>query len=201
MGLGFESWGRGKRFGCAHIGKGRIYWFATRNAPEGERDGPPGSPTGAKATLLELFEGWHHPVHELVEATGEEAIRRDDLYDREPLSGCWGEGRVTLLGDAAHPMTPNLGQGACQAIEDAVVLARCLQEPDAAGREGIPGTLRRYEGLRTARTAKIVRRSRRIGQIGQLENALLCRLRDRALAMIPSRAKSRQLVEVVEHDV
>ena len=97
-------------------------------------------------------------------------------------------------------MTPNLGQGACQAIEDAVVLARCLQEPDAAGREGIPGTLRRYEGLRTARTAKIVRQSRRIGQVGQLENAILCRLRDRGLAMILSRARSRQLVEVVEHD-
>ena len=70
-GSGFESWGRGQRFGCAHIGKGRVYWSATRNAPEGEKDGPPGSPTGAKATLLDLFGGWHHPVHELIEATAE----------------------------------------------------------------------------------------------------------------------------------
>jgi 2-polyprenyl-6-methoxyphenol hydroxylase-like FAD-dependent oxidoreductase len=196
-GSGFESWGRGQRFGCAHIGKGRVYWFATRNAPEGEKDGPPGSPTGAKATLLELFEGWHHPVHELVEATAEEAIRRDDLYDREPLSGCWGEGRVTLLGDAAHPMTPNLGQGACQAIEDAMVLARCLLDVDGAARMAVADALRRYKGLRAERVATIVRRSRRIGGVGQLANPLLCLLRDRSLKLVPAGTQLRQMERIV----
>jgi len=195
-GTGFESWGRGVRFGCAHIGKGRVYWFATRNAAEGGKDGPPGSPTGARTALLRLFREWHHPVRKLIEATDEEAIRRDDLFDREPLSARWGVGRVTLLGDAAHPMTPNLGQGACQAIEDAVVLARCLREVD-----GVADALRRYEELRAARTARIVRQSRRIGRVGQLENPLLCRLRDRALAMIPSKLQLRQLEEVVGHEV
>jgi len=197
-GSGFESWGRGQRFGCAHIGKGRVYWFATRNAPERGKDGGPGE---ARATLLTLFREWHRPVPELIEATAREAIRRDDLYDREPLVGRWGQGRITLLGDAAHPMTPNLGQGACQAIEDAVVLARCLREPDEAGRESIPDALRRYERLRAARTAKIVKQSRRIGRIGQLENPLLCRLRDRALAMIPSNVQLKQVEEVVGHEV
>ena len=103
---------------------------------------------------------------------------------------------VTLLGDAAHPMTPNLGQGACQAIEDAVVLARCLREVD-----GVADALRRYEELRAARTARIVRQSRRIGRVGQLENPLLCRLRDRALAMIPSKLQLRQLEEVVGREI
>ena len=56
-GTGFESWGRGARFGCAHVGDGRVYWFATANVPEGEKDGPPGSPAGAKATLLRRFSG------------------------------------------------------------------------------------------------------------------------------------------------
>jgi 2-polyprenyl-6-methoxyphenol hydroxylase-like FAD-dependent oxidoreductase len=200
-GTGFESWGRGVRFGCAHIGKGRVYWFATRNAAVGEKDGPPRSPTGARTALLRLFREWHHPVRELIEATDEEVIRRDDLYDREPLSARWGVGGVTLLGDAAHPMTPNLGQGACQAIEDAVVLARCLREVDEAASEGVADALRRYEGLRAARTARIVRRSRRIGQVGQLENPLLCRLRDRALATAPSKLQLRQLEEVVGHEV
>ena len=65
---------------------------------------------------------------DLVEAAEEGTILRTDIYDREPLGERWGIGRVTLLGDAAHPMTPNLGQGACQAIEDAVVLALCLGE-------------------------------------------------------------------------
>ena len=103
---------------------------------------------------------------------------------------------MTLLGDAAHPMTPNLGQGACQAIEDAVVLARCLREGGATA-----GALRRYERLHSGREAMVVRRSRRIGRIGQLENPLLCRLRDRVFAMIPPKVQLRQLEETVGHEV
>jgi 2-polyprenyl-6-methoxyphenol hydroxylase-like FAD-dependent oxidoreductase len=195
-GKGFESWGRGARLGCAHIGRGRIYWFATANAPEGEKDGPPGSPAGLKATLLRHFGDWHRPIRELIEATDEGKILRTDIYDREPLGESWGEGRVTLVGDAAHPMTPNLGQGACQAIEDAVVLARCLNEGGATA-----DALRRYERLRSNRVAIVVRRSRRVGSVAQLENPLLCRLRDRALAMIPPKVHLRQLEEVVGHQV
>jgi len=194
-GSGFESWGRGVRFGCAHIGNGRIYWFATANAPEDAKDGPPGSRTGPKATLLRSFGSWHRPIGELIEASDEDAILRTDIYDREPLGERWGEGRVTLLGDAAHPMTPNLGQGACQAIEDAVVLARCLRERGATA-----DALRLYERLRSDRVAMLVRRSRRVGSVGQLENSLLCRLRDRALSMIPPKAQLGQLEEVVGHE-
>ena len=195
-GRGFESWGRGTRFGCAHIGKGSVYWFATANAPEGARDGHQGGPAGTKATLLRHFEIWHSPVRELIEATEEGAILRTDIYDREPLGESWGEGAVTLLGDAAHPMTPNLGQGACQAIEDAVVLARCLVEERASA----AGALRRYERLRSARVAMVVRRSRRVGMVGQVANPLLCRLRDRALALIPPKAQLRQLEELVGYE-
>jgi 2-polyprenyl-6-methoxyphenol hydroxylase-like FAD-dependent oxidoreductase len=194
-GAGFESWGRGARFGCAHIGRGRVYWFATANSPEGEKDGPPGSPSGAKANLLRLFSRWHRPVGNLVEATEEGTVLRTDIYDREPLGERWGEGRVTLLGDAAHPMTPNLGQGACQTIEDAVVLARCL------GERGVTAeSLRKYEKLRSDRAAMVVRRSRRVGRVGQLENPLLCWLRNRTLAMIPPKAQLRQLEEVVGYE-
>ncbi len=194
-GRGFESWGRGARFGCAHIGEGRVYWFATANAPEGAKDGQPGSPAGPKATLLRLFKGWHRPIGQLIEATEEDAILRTDIYDREPLGERWGEGTVTLLGDAAHPMTPNLGQGACQAVEDAVVLARCLREGRATA-----DSLRRYERLRSGRVAMVVRRSRRVGMVGQVENPVLCRLRDRALSMIPPKAQLKQLEKVVGYE-
>ncbi len=194
-GAGFESWGRGARFGCAHIGDGRVYWFATANAPEDEKDGSPGSLAGAKAKLLHLFSRWHRPVADLVEAAEEGAILRTDIYDREPLGERWGEGKVTLLGDAAHPMTPNLGQGACQAIEDAVVLARCLGEGGATAE-----SLRSYERLRSARVAMLVRRSRRIGLVGQVKNPAICWLREQALAMIPPKAQLRQLEEVVGYE-
>ncbi len=192
VGGGFESWGRGRRFGCAHVGGGRVYWFATGNAPEGGDDGPEGSRTA----LLGAFRGWHGPVEALIRATDEDAILRTDIYDRDPLGKTWGEGRVTLLGDAAHPMTPNLGQGACQAIEDAVVLARCLHESGEAG-----DALRRYEALRADRTADIIRRSRRVGRVGQLENPFLCWLRDRALKMVPVETQLKQIQEVVGYEV
>jgi 2-polyprenyl-6-methoxyphenol hydroxylase-like FAD-dependent oxidoreductase len=194
-GAGFESWGCGARFGCAHIGGGRVYWFATANATEGEKDGSPGSPGESKTMLLRRFGTWHSPIGDLIGATHEDAILRTDIYDREPLGERWGRGRVTLLGDAAHPMTPDLGQGAAQALEDAVVLARCLQESGPTA-----DALRGYERLRSARAAMVVRRSRRLGRIGQLENPLLCRLRDRVLAMIPPKVQLRQLEEVMGYE-
>jgi 2-polyprenyl-6-methoxyphenol hydroxylase-like FAD-dependent oxidoreductase len=92
-------------------------------------------------------------------------------------------------------MTPNLGQGACQAVEDAVVLARCLREGDPTA-----DSLRRYERLRSDRVAMVVRRSRRVGMVGQVENPLLCRLRDRALSMISPKAQLKQLEEVVGYE-
>ena len=106
-GTGFEAWGRGARFGCAHIGDGRVYWFATRNAPEGEKDGPPGSPAGAKAKLLRLFEGWHRLVGDLVEATEQAAILRTDIYDRQPL----GEGKGDAAGRRGPPHDAQPGPG------------------------------------------------------------------------------------------
>lgn len=190
-GGGFETWGRGRRFGCVRLGDRRMYWFATCNAPEGGEDGP----VGSRRALLDMFSGWHDPIEELIEATGEEDIRRDDVYDRDPIKH-WGQGRVTLLGDAAHPMTPNLGQGACQVIEDAIVLARCLRD-----KAGVDAALRSYEDQRMNRTAKIVRLSRRMGWIGQLEQPFISRLRDVALKRMPERVRRRQLALVLGYEV
>ncbi|HMB07038.1 MAG TPA: FAD-dependent monooxygenase, partial [Isosphaeraceae bacterium] len=105
-----ETWGPGRRFGQWGMSDGRAYWYATQTVAEGQGD----PPQGRKRGLLDRYRGWHTPIGELVEATDESAILRNDIYDRPPLSR-WGLGRATLLGDAAHPMTPDLGQGACQA--------------------------------------------------------------------------------------
>src|SRR5215203_50840 len=129
-GVGLNLWGRGSEFGLVGIGRGRFYWFATKNAPEGEAE----SAAGRRREVLYLLAGWYQPARAAVEATADSKILRNDIYDREPLRD-WGVGRVTLLGDAAHPITPNLGQGACQALEDALVLARCL---DGGGGSPLP---------------------------------------------------------------
>lgn len=182
-----ESWGPGRRFGIVPMSGGLVYWFATRNAPQGETD-PPGK---SRQTLLEMFRDFHAPVPALIDATEESAILRNDVLDRAPLRS-WGRGRVTLLGDAAHPMTPNLGQGGCQAIEDALVLARSLAShpsPDQA--------LRAYETERIARTTPIVLRSRQIGAIAQIENPLACRIRDSLFSRVPAGVTLKQLKSVV----
>ncbi|MGE0481663.1 MAG: FAD-dependent monooxygenase, partial [Phycisphaerae bacterium] len=118
-----EIWGRGRRFGFLSLGGARVYWFATLNAPPNGRDL---DGRAARTSLLSLFGDWFGPPRALLEATPDDAIIRNDILDRPPARN-WGRGRITLLGDAAHPTTPNIGQGACMAIEDALVLARALR--------------------------------------------------------------------------
>ncbi len=187
-----ETWGRGRRFGIVPIEQCRIYWFATLNAPAGGRDEP-----GTVRTSLEaLFSGWHPPVAEVLAATPDAAILRNDILHRLPAPR-WLEGRVALLGDAAHPMTPNLGQGACQAIEDAVVLANSLAR-DAADPAA---ALRRYEALRKRRADAVVLGSLRLGRLAQLENAAARRLRDLLVAATPAWITRAQLVRSLAFEV
>ncbi len=166
---------------------GRVYLFATRNMPQGRGDGA----MGRKGEVLDLFRGWHEPIEALIKATEGSAILRNDIYDRKPLHH-WGEGRITLLGDAAHPMTPNMGQGGCQAIEDALVLAVCIR--NASDREA---ALRAYEEKRIKRTAAIVKRYRTIGRVAQWENPLACSIRNAMLKRTPSGVLFKQLRWVV----
>ncbi|MBV9329667.1 MAG: FAD-dependent monooxygenase [Chloroflexi bacterium] len=151
--------GEGARFGVTHSGNDQVYWWTTFNAPQDSAD----AEGGRKAELLRRYAGWAPPIVDILAATRESAILRNDIVDREPTDD-WGEGPVTLLGDAAHPMTPNMAQGACQAIEDAVVLANRLAEVDVGG---VASALRRYEQARQERTATIVRQSWLIGARGQ----------------------------------
>jgi 2-polyprenyl-6-methoxyphenol hydroxylase-like FAD-dependent oxidoreductase len=184
-GVGLTTMGRGAQFGLFPMTRGRVYWFASVNAAEGERDWP----GGRKSELLRRFGDWHRPIREVVEATDEGAILRNDIYDREPLKS-WGAGRVTLLGDAAHPSTPNLGQGACQAIEDAVVLAECLRP--AAGRD-IRAALTTYEARRLGRANSMLLQSRRLGELGRWKNPVACWLRDKIIKGTPERVRLKQL--------
>lgn len=177
-----ETWGRGTRFGFGPIGAGRIFWWATRNALESERDGT----AGRKADVLACIQGWHEPVEALVNATEEETILRNDIYDRKPTIQ-WGEGRVTLVGDAAHPATPNLGMGACQAIEDAVVLGKFIAET-----LDVSSALRRYEARRQRRTATITTLSWRFGWMTQWADPLACSVRNWLIKMTPTFVERKQ---------
>ncbi len=181
-----ESWGRGERFGMVDIGFGEIYWFAVANAP------PRGADTDLHRDLLARFGGWHDPIAAIIAATPAARIVRTDIMDRAPINR-WHEGRVVLLGDAAHPMTPNLGQGAGQAIEDAVVLDDCLSTEAT-----LEAALGRYERRRVARANALVRGSRRLGAVAQWQNPSAAWLRDTLMRLTPApvvHAQSRRLLE------
>ncbi|HEX4951380.1 MAG TPA: FAD-dependent monooxygenase [Blastocatellia bacterium] len=185
-----ETLGAGARFGIFPLGKGRIYWYATANLPEGQSE----PPAGRKQQLLSLFQNWHAPIAELIAATQEGAILRNDCYDRKPTRG-WSRDKAVLIGDAAHPTTPNMGQGGCMALEDALVLSKLL----AANPSDIAGTLKQFEQLRFARTAKIIRLSRMFGTIGQWDSKLGVAWRERMFRLTPARVMEMQLKSVYEY--
>ena len=178
-GVGGETWGRGTRFGRAPLPDGRMYCYAAANAPEGAP-----APGGELSELRARFGDWHDPIPALVEAAGESEILRHDLYELPDLSS-FTRGAVALLGDAAHAMTPNLGQGACQALEDAAVLADTA--PDLA----------RYDRERRPRTQRVVKMSRQMGAMGQWSWPPAVALRDRLLPLVPTSAALRVLDPVL----
>jgi 2-polyprenyl-6-methoxyphenol hydroxylase-like FAD-dependent oxidoreductase len=178
-----EIWGRGARFGIVPIGHGETYWFAVVNAPENE------SHPDARAFVKSRFGDFMDPVLAVVEATPGERILRTDIHDRAPVPG-WSRGRVTLLGDAAHPTTPNLGQGGCMAIEDAVTLAHALE-----AHADVTRAFALYEERRVARTSRVVEDSFKFGKIAQLEGRFSTWLRDRVLAATPAKLLRERLLE------
>jgi 2-polyprenyl-6-methoxyphenol hydroxylase-like FAD-dependent oxidoreductase len=174
-GYAAHYWGRGQRFGLADIGHGRAYWWATKNVPPGAS----GHLRRGKEGLAGLFAGWADEVQEAIRTTPEESIVRITAQDR-PFLQRWGTGRVTLLGDAAHPMLVSLGQGAALAIEDAVVLAQHLRattDPVAA--------LRGYEDERRPRTEGLVAAARALSENEQLERLLPALARDLYVRFTP----------------
>ncbi|WP_316520453.1 FAD-dependent oxidoreductase [Kitasatospora brasiliensis] len=167
-GYAAHYWGRGQRFGLADIGHGRAYWWATKNVPSWATRRRPFD----KEEIAGLFAGWADEVREAIRVTPEETIVSITAKDR-PFRQRWGTGRMTLLGDAAHPMLVSLGQGAALAIEDAVVLAEHLR-----GATDLPSALRGYEDQRRPRTEALVAAARSLSETEQLEGPFSSRMRD-----------------------
>ncbi len=183
-----ESWGVGRRLGLVPI-SGGVYWFAVENATPGEP--VPAADVGEH--LRARFSGFADPARRVLEATEPASIVQHDLADRKPRKA-WGRGRVTLLGDAAHPMTPNLGQGAGQAIEDVAALAQVLV---GTSRADVMLALARYEQLRARRAGAFVTQSFRLGRLAQTERPWLCAVRNFALGLTPDWVGDRRLARLL----
>ena len=168
-----ETWGSGRVFGVVPLGTGRVYCYASAATPASR---PRGDET---AELMRWFGAWHDPIPRLVGSVSPADVLRDEVrWIAEPLPA-YHAGRVAILGDAAHAMTPHLGQGACQAIEDAVVLA------SVAGRGSAPGSgpldLAAYTTARLPRTRKVATASYRVTRLTGTTSRPVAGLRDAGL--------------------
>lgn len=178
FGAAAETWGNGRRFGMAPLTDGRVYWFATDGVPEGSTF------DSEKVALLDRFGSWHEPIGALIEGTEPRAISRHDIYDLTTPLTSYVRGRVVLLGDAAHAMTPDLGQGAGQAMEDAATLVLLLRGQRTEA--DIDNALRDYDSLRRGRSQKIARRSRRAGDIVHDRSPFRTKVRNGVLRFTPN---------------
>jgi 2-polyprenyl-6-methoxyphenol hydroxylase-like FAD-dependent oxidoreductase len=170
-----EVQGAGLRCAVLPVNAETVYWFTAMNASAGKT-----LPQEQRKTfLLERFRGWPHGLEEAIGRTPESSILQNDLVDRPPAR-IYAKGRLVLIGDAAHPTTPNLGQGANMAIDDGIVLARCLREEPT-----IPEALAQYQRERLPRTRLVVQRSWNFGQMCLWESPLAVRMREASLRLTP----------------
>ncbi len=174
-----EAWGAAGRFGFVQVDAKRVYWFAVMRKstlPE----------TTDKQFLISVYQDFNHLVTQLLCATPEEGIHEAPLGDLVAPS-CWYRDSVCLIGDAAHATTPNLGQGACQAIEDAWVLAHCLEKNDIHEE-----AFQQFQAIRQHKVKQVVTASWSVGQMAHWQNPLAIRFRNGLMRIMPKRLGERQ---------
>lgn len=178
--------GRGLHFLAAPLPDDDVYWSPLVKIPVSEVE-----MIDDQLGFMRLsFGKWHDPIPELLDRTESEACFATPVHSRPPPTWLY-RGRVVLIGDAAHPMTPDLGQGACQAIEDAVVLADCLTP-----NRSIQDSLGDFTARRLKRVRRIVREARFLGKLNSSRSRLSELARISIFRLTPSGYSERHLQDI-----
>jgi 2-polyprenyl-6-methoxyphenol hydroxylase-like FAD-dependent oxidoreductase len=178
-----EMWSTkpGVRLGYSHVSAKQVYFYATACAPHGSKD----ALGTVKSHLAEIYSDFPLYLREMLSAAEESQIIRNDIWDFAPIPS-WHEGRVVLVGDAAHATTPNMGQGGCQAVEDGFALAEALSLEAS-----LEAVFKRYEAMRMKKAQYVVNTSYQIGKLTNWGGAK-ARLRNMAAGFAPKSAAKRQ---------
>ncbi|WP_286863211.1 MULTISPECIES: FAD-dependent monooxygenase [Sphingobacterium] len=185
-----ETWGAKGRFGMTPLVGDRIYWYACINSQQQN----PALKNWTPSDLLNNFKDYHDPIPTILSETQATELIWNDIIDIAPLQQLAFD-NILLLGDAGHATTPNLGQGACQAIEDVAVL---LDELKTAAT--IQQAFARFEARRLDRVNYISNTSWQIGKIAQWENPFLIGMRNFIMKIMPNRLKQQQLNKLLSVD-
>ncbi len=179
-----EAWGRAKRFGFVQIAKNKVYWFALKSFNKNLKD-------LSVDNLENYFNDFHPIIKDIIKSTPKEQIHTTEISDLKPIF-VWHKENVCLIGDAAHATTPNMGQGACQAIEDAYVLSECLDKYE------INKAFREYQKLRLPKAHQVVKASWIFGKMAHLSNPILIGLRNQMLKLIPTSINRKQNEQIFQ---
>lgn len=170
-----EMWAKGKRFGFSHIADKKVYWYALVSKPHYRQNQP----------LAATFNDLAPLALQLIESTPTDQIIQADLIDLQPIE-TWHMDNICLIGDAAHATTPNMGQGACQAVEDAWALSHFLSKNESAG------AFANFQAMRMPKAQKVVNLSWQIGKLAHMESRLMIWLRNTTMRAMPQFITTRQ---------
>ncbi len=174
-----EAWGKGKRFGFVRLNDQMVYWYFLIKDKYANKN----------TDILPLLQDFNPVIPQIVQATPRESWFISPIVDLKPIRK-WNIPQACLVGDAAHATTPNLGQGACQAIEDAYVIGKLLQQ------HTIEKALNSYPGLRMEKANYIVKASWQIGNLAHLENNFSIWIRNGILKAMPASINNKQLEKI-----
>jgi len=179
-----EAWGKSERFGFVQIAQNKVYWYALKSFKKNKKE-------FSIHDLEQYFSDYNSVIKGIIKSTKKEQINTAEISDLKPTN-IWYKENVCLIGDSAHATTPNMGQGACQAIEDAYVLSECLSKYRTTK------AFSEYQKLRLPKAHQVVKASWIVGKMAHLKNPILISLRNQMLRLTPSSVNRKQNEQIFQ---
>lgn len=173
-----EAWGKAERFGFVQIATNKVYWYALKSFKKSKNEFNVNN-------IENYFCEYNTVIKNIISSTNKVQINTAEISDLKPTYN-WHKENVCLIGDAAHATTPNIGQGACQAIEDAYILSECLAKYD------IHTAFKEFQKLRLPKAHQIVKASWMVGKMAHLSNPILIGIRNQMIRLTPSAMNRKQ---------